>query len=159
MHDKKLKLPKQFVVITCLIAILLLGIAGTTPPVHKDAFKNLKILPHDISNEKLHNIMNEFNQSLGVKCAYCHAPKDSLGIMDFASDINSTKEDARNMMKMTIQINKDYLKVNQPMIGDSTMVITCYTCHHGSPYPDRKMEEPHASLQNVIKPELDNKKH
>ncbi len=140
MNGIKFKANKPFIVIASLTIIVLIGIAATAPPVNKNAFKNLKVLPQDISKEKLHNIMNEFNESLGVKCTYCHAPKDSLGHMDFASDSNNSKEDARYMMKMTMQINKDYLKVNQPMIGDSSMVITCYTCHHGTPFPDRKME-------------------
>lgn len=140
MHRKILNLNKQVAVIISLVIIVFIDIAGTTVPIHKKNFKNLKILPQDISNEKLHRVMDEFNQSLGVKCNYCHAPKDSLGHIDFASDSNSTKEAARDMMRMSIQINKEFLMVKHPMIGDSTMVVTCYTCHHGTPFPDRKIE-------------------
>lgn len=130
----------KIVVITTLILFVFLGIAGTTAPVKKTTFKNLKVLPQDISNEKLDNIMDHFNQSLGVRCNYCHA-KNAAGKLDFESDSNHTKEDARSMMRMTLQINKDYLLVKQPMIGDSTMAVSCYTCHHGSPYPDAKSTE------------------
>lgn len=140
MHRKILNLNNQVLVIAGLAIMVLISIAGTTPSINKNSFKNLKILPQNISNEKLHGIMDEFNQSLGVKCTYCHAPKDSLGHMDFASDNNNTKEDARYMMKMSIQINKEFLMVKQPMIGDSTMAVTCYTCHHGTPFPDKKLE-------------------
>ena len=136
-----LKPSKKFVVIAALAMMVLLGIAGTNAPINKNDFKNLKVLPQDISREKLDAIMDQFNQSLGVKCNYCHAEKRGGQHMDFASDSNHTKDDARNMIRMTMQINKDFLLVQQPQIGDSTLAVSCYTCHHGSPYPDSKLPD------------------
>ena len=125
-----------------LALFVAIGIAGTTSrPTHHNNFKNLQVLPKDISNEDLHKIMDQFNQSLGVRCNYCHAQKDTSRHLDFASDSNHVKDGARYMMRMTMQINKDYLQVKQPLIGDSTLVVTCYTCHRGSPFPDSKSRD------------------
>ena len=148
MNPGLFKTNKKIIVIACLVMMVLLGTAGTTAPINKSAFKNLKILPQDISHEKLNMIMDQFNQSLGVKCNYCHAKKNENEHLDFASDSNHTKEDARYMMRMTMQLNKEFLQVKQPQIGDSSLPVSCYTCHHGSPYPDSKIPDTaeHSSL-------------
>jgi hypothetical protein len=49
--------------------------------------KNLKVLPKNISKEKLDTIMDGFKDALGVKCGHCHAAqKDNPRKLDFASD-------------------------------------------------------------------------
>jgi len=132
---------KKLMVIAGLVIIIMIGVAGTTPPAHPNLFKNLQVLPKDISKEALHKVMEQFTSGLGVHCNYCHVENNSTKHMDFASDSNHVKDAARYMMRMTISINKDYLEVKQPMIGDSTMVVTCYTCHHGNVYPDNKSKD------------------
>jgi hypothetical protein len=32
-------------------------------------------------------------------------------------------------------INKKYFKLKHAAIGDSTLVISCATCHNGQPHP------------------------
>ncbi|MEI9944274.1 MAG: photosynthetic reaction center cytochrome c subunit family protein [Chitinophagaceae bacterium] len=46
------------------------------------------------------------------------------------------KEDARDMMRMTIGINKDYFYYNKNIIPEYLNVVNCMTCHRGEPYPD-----------------------
>ena len=141
MKSKFLQVNKKLMVIAGLVAVVLIAVAGTTPPVHPQIFKNLKVLPKDISNEDLHKIMDQFNQALGVRCNYCHAQKDTSRHLDFASDSNHVKDGARYMMHMTMEINNKYLQVKNPMIGDTTLVVTCWTCHRGSPFPDNKSRD------------------
>jgi hypothetical protein len=127
--------------VVCILAlVVIIGVAGTTPPHHKSFYRNLKVSPQDISKEAMHKIMSkEFEDGLGVKCDYCHAKRaDDSTHLDFASDANTEKDIARSMMRMALQLNKENFKVQQPLIGDSLMVITCYTCHHGGAFPDVK---------------------
>ena len=143
MRKLLLQVNRKLTVIAALFIVVLIGAAGTTAPTHQDGFKNLKILPKDISKEALHDIMqNQFGDALGVRCDYCHAKQPGSDHPDFASDANEKKEIARYMMNMVLQLNKDNFKLEKPMIGDSLMVVTCYTCHHGATKPDTKSKIP-----------------
>jgi len=95
-------------------------------------FKNLKVLPKDISEEGLDAVMDSFNEALGVKCSHCHARGEN-GRLDFASDANIQKDIAREMMKMTSKINRKYFKEKDPM----NYAVTCYTCHNGEAVPSK----------------------
>lgn len=133
---------RKLMVIAVLFIVVLIGVAGTTPPLHQGYYKNLKVLPQDISKEAMHKIMSEqLGDALGVKCDYCHVKEQGSRHLDFASDANMKKEIARSMMSMTLQLNKENFKVQQPLIGDSLMVITCYTCHRGNTNPDTKSRD------------------
>jgi cytochrome c553 len=100
-------------------------------------FKNLKVLPGDISSKRLQQIMvDEFNDGLGVGCGFCHAEQKDSHRLDYASDAKPEKEIARAMMRMAIKINRKYFQDRHPMIGDSTLVITCTTCHRGQARPE-----------------------
>jgi hypothetical protein len=113
------------------------GIAATKPP-EAPKYKNLKILPKDISKEDLDKVMDKFKAALGVKCSFCHAPsKDSTQKWpDFASDDKPEKKIARSMMKMTAKINKKFFGDNKNEQGITVPAIECMTCHRGSPHPD-----------------------
>lgn len=129
-------------VITVLVIVVMIGVAGTTPPLSKGEFKNLKVLPKDISKEALDKIMKvQFEAALDVNCSYCHVKQEGSTELDFASDAKPEKEISRSMMRMTLQINKDNFEVKQPLIGDSLMIVTCYTCHRGTPYPDNQKRD------------------
>jgi len=90
----------------------------------------------------LGHIMHEFNQALGVKCNFCHAPNKDTAVHhpDFASDEKPEKEIARSMMKMTVKINDKFFGTKHAYIGDSTLTVTCSTCHHGQPHPEAMSE-------------------
>ncbi len=113
------------------------GIAATKPP-EPPKYKNLKILPKNISKEDLDKVMDHFKTALGVKCSFCHAPsKDTAQKWpDFASDDKPEKNIARSMMKMTAKINKKFFKDNKNEQGVTVPAIECMTCHRGSPHPN-----------------------
>jgi hypothetical protein len=133
-------LPGKFFVITGLSATVLFAVAAIKPGSPPDIkYKNLKVLPKNISSKKLSEIMvDEFQDDLGVSCNFCHAENKDTHKPDYASDEKPEKLIARAMMRMTIVINKKNFKLRHPMIGDSTLAITCNTCHHGNPHPDNK---------------------
>lgn len=133
-----MQLNKKLIVISSLAVVVISAVAFTNPPVQDPGFKNLQVLPKDINKDKLIAIMRGFNQALGVKCDFCHAPsKDTTQKHpDFASDDKEEKGWARGMMKMTVKINEDFFQVKNAALGDSTLAVTCYTCHHGQPHPD-----------------------
>lgn len=113
------------------ISILIASIALCSLTLPDDPkFKNLKVLNKNISHDELEVIMKNFNNSLGVKCGFCHAQrKDDPKKLDFVSDENNHKLIARDMMRMTQRINKKYFK------NEKQEAITCYTCHNGHKEP------------------------
>jgi hypothetical protein len=116
---------------------IIAGIAATKPP-ETPKYKNLKILPKNISKEDLDKVMDHFKVALGVKCSFCHAPsKDTAQKWpDFASDEKPEKLIARKMMKMTSKINKKFFGDNKNEQGVVVPAVECMTCHRGSPHPD-----------------------
>ncbi len=98
--------------------------------------QNLKVLPDTISGQSLRNTMVGFAQALGVRCSFCH--DDSKGKefsdIDFASDKKPEKDVAREMMKMTHKINKDFIS-NLKQYRNPALEVSCVTCHHGYEEP------------------------
>jgi Photosynthetic reaction centre cytochrome C subunit len=128
---------RKSMVVILVSLFIVLGIAATRPPEdHK--FKNLKVLPKDISPEQLDKVMDKFKEALGVHCNFCHAPsKDSANHHpDFASDDKPEKNIARKMMKMTGKINKKFFSYNKDEKGETVPAVECMTCHHGKPHPN-----------------------
>jgi hypothetical protein len=125
---------KQLITVFALVMLVVAGIAAIEPP--KGKHKNLKILPQDISNEKLDSIMESYNKALSVSCSFCHtAPKDSTEKIDFADDRNPMKTEARKMMEMTISLNKTYFYHDKNERPEYLKVIHCMVCHRGEAYP------------------------
>jgi hypothetical protein len=109
------------------------GLSGETPA---NNYTNLKVLPKDISQKQLQRIMvDEFEDGLGVGCGFCHAEAGDSHRLDYASDAKPEKEIARRMLKMTLKINRQYFGQRHPMLGVQGIVISCVTCHKGSPRP------------------------
>src|SRR5512132_1593546 len=79
-------------------------------------FKNLKVLPPNITHDELIATMRTIARSLGTRCDHCHvqtatAPRE---VFDFPSDAKKEKNVARTMLVMTRQINTDYIsKINE----------------------------------------------
>lgn len=127
-----------FFVVLLLSFAVLTGFNNSTSKVDQGyevtvnpKYKNLKILPKDISEQELEGVMNSFNEALGVKCSYCHVVV-SERVLDFASDAIDSKEIARHMMKMTMRINKKYFEKSNPM----DYSVNCFTCHQGQKIPN-----------------------
>jgi hypothetical protein len=132
-------LTRKYIVTAALSAFVIAGVAFTSPNPPEEGFKNLKVLPKKTTHDELEKIMHDFNRDLGVKCNFCHAPaKDGSRHPDFVSDEKPEKNVAREMMRLTLKINKKYFQNKHPMIGDSTLTITCFTCHHGTAHPEQK---------------------
>jgi hypothetical protein len=108
--------------------------AGTPPPGPRPAPTNLKALPKDTTNEQIAAYMREYEGALGVGCSYCHAPRDPITNRgDRASDANPVKDRTRVMIKMTADINAEYLtKLTDPKPENP---VTCGTCHRGMAHP------------------------
>ncbi len=131
-----MRLNKKSFVVILVSLFMVFGIAATKPP-EEHKFKNLKVLPKNISPEDLDKVMDGFKEALGVKCGFCHAPsKDSTNHHpDFVSDDKPEKNIARSMMKMTSKINKKYFSYNKSEQGQALPTVECMTCHHGKEHP------------------------
>ena len=135
---------RKLIVIAAMV-ILVICVAATLPT--HGLYKNLKILPQDITKEAMDKIMDvEFSAGLGVKCNYCHAKEQGTDSLDYASDANTKKEEARDMMNITMKINNENFEVKKPLIGDPGMIVTCYTCHHGNYYPEYMKKDSVANI-------------
>jgi len=129
-----MQVSRKYGVLIAMAIVVIAGIAAVPSP-RKD-YKNLKVLPKDISTKDLSRIMiDEFEDGLGVSCGFCHAEEKDSHKLDYASDEKPEKEIARLMMKMTLDVNEKYFQVTHPLIGDSVLSITCMTCHKGQPRP------------------------
>lgn len=96
--------------------------AATSLSAQPPAPSNLQVLPKDIPREQLMGTMRAFNQALGVKCDFCHVPRE------FAKDDKEEKQVARAMLKMVMNIKEhgdDYAP------GGRVAKIKCWTCHRG----------------------------
>jgi hypothetical protein len=128
---------KKTVTLTLLLATIVSLSAfmpKQQPPEPK--FKNLKVLPKNISKDDLDKVMDGFKLGLGVKCGFCHSPmKDNPKKMDFASDEKQEKATARNMMRMTAKINKKYFHDMKDKEGKAITAVSCITCHNGKSEP------------------------
>ncbi len=114
-----------------LVLALLPGPGSTQVP---NEFSNLQILPEDISKGELMGIMRGMAGALGTRCWFCHVPgenKESLEGMDFVSDENEKKVIAREMMRMTQEINLTFMA----KAVESPLRVECVTCHHGVTKP------------------------
>lgn len=119
-----------------LFVITLLVITGISAISFKGPHKNLRILPQDISPQKLDSIMESYSKALGVSCNFCHVPfKNFPDSLDFASDEDPMKENARKMMDLTIHLNKTYFYYDTTVRPEYLKVVTCQTCHRGEAFP------------------------
>lgn len=122
-------------------------------------WKNLKVLPQNISKDSLDYLMDGYTNALSVKCNYCHASqKDNPSKLDFASDDKIEKEIARGMIKMTNDLNKIYF---QPHFPDpkpaQVQVVNCVMCHRGAPNPEKYLAKM-STMYKTYNPDRDNRK-
>lgn len=124
-----------------LFAALFISIGATSSiKPEDDGFKNLQVLPKNITEKELHAVMREYSVSLGVHCGFCHArvADTTKKELDFASDAKDEKKIARHMMQMTSYLNANYFNWNNSTNPDTIHMIICYTCHRGTQQPDGK---------------------
>jgi photosynthetic reaction center cytochrome c subunit len=83
-------------------------------------FKSIKVL-NDMPADQMGKVMNMMSASLGVNCNFCHTEND------FAKEGFEHKDIARQMLKMTFELNKNYF--------EGRPEINCNTCHQGKAHP------------------------
>ena len=140
---------------TVLSAILILGCtsmqqspAPSAAPAAASTsqFKNLQVLPKDITRDQLMATMRGFTRGLGVRCNHCHVvtatePEEKL---DFAADTKEEKKVARVMYLMARDINTNWMQRVEAAEGHAPAAatpgapprVTCWTCHRGMPEPE-----------------------
>jgi len=102
---------KTFKIFSILSLSVVALLAATRIP--QTGERNLKVLPKDISDEKLDSIMHSYNKALGV-----------------------SKENARDMMRMVRDINSKYFYFDKTQKPEYLNTVTCITCHRGEVFPD-----------------------
>ena len=118
---------KLFVILLLAISVVIMSFrvdADKDKPAEK--FKNLKVLPKNMSHDDLIAVMKNYCTALGVRCNHCHVKNGDK--LDFVSDDNKEKDIARKMQKMANAINKKYF-------GGNTGTVGCMTCHNGKINP------------------------
>ncbi len=86
--------------------------------------KNIKVLT-GLPQWQLIPVMNYIAASMGRRCNFCHV--NNGGQWDYAADEKQEKNTAREMIKMTLDLNKNSFKGN--------LEVSCYTCHRGLDHP------------------------
>ena len=140
------------------VLALILGCTSSTtqppaaPAAKSSEFKNLQVLPPDITRDQLLATMRGFTRGLGVRCNHCHVvtatePEEKL---DFPSDAKEEKRVARVMYQMAKEINGTWLQRVEAAEGqehaeadshaappaNGTPRVSCWTCHRGKPEPE-----------------------
>ena len=97
--------------------------------------KNLQVLPKDMPQPQVVAVMRAFNAALGVNCNHCHVwtkPGDPGN--DMAADTKIEKTIAREMMRMTTDVNARLAAaIKKP--ADQIARVECATCHRGAAIP------------------------
>src|ERR1022692_1642846 len=121
MHSKSRALPVAAVV-TCALTLSVPAHAQPAPAgkTAEQAFKNIQAL-QGTPADQVFPAMQFIAASLGVECDFCHVQGK------FDSDDKPAKKTARNMIAMTLAINKNSF--------NSRKEVTCYTCHRGGHDP------------------------
>jgi hypothetical protein len=120
----RLNLRSSSVVIAIACALSLSTAAraqpAAAPGTAEQAFKNIQALKGTPADQ-LRPAMQFISASLGVECEFCHVEHK------FEADDKPAKKTARNMIAMTLAINKESFGGHKE--------VTCFTCHRGSQDP------------------------
>jgi hypothetical protein len=108
-------------------------------------FKNLQVLPKDLTHDQLVTIMRSFTQGLGVRCNECHVvtATDPREQFDFASDAKRDKLAARVMIQAKMELNNRWMPRVKAAKGEvqepghaPEMEVSCWTCHRTKKEPE-----------------------
>jgi photosynthetic reaction center cytochrome c subunit len=120
-------------------ACVFLGSEGNTQTKVETAgqkFKSIKVL-NEMPADQMGKVMNMMAASLGVNCKFCHAANDG----DYEKEGFEHKDTARQMLKMTFEMNKNYF--------EGRPEINCNSCHQGKSHP-----QPSVPLMPVAQEEV-----
>lgn len=108
---------KAFVLLAAFSA---LALAQSEPKTAEQVYKNIIALKGTPADQLLPT-MQFISAALGLDCGSCHVQGK------FEADDKSAKKSAREMIEMTLAINKTHF--------NGRVQITCFTCHRGSEHP------------------------
>ncbi len=94
--------------------------AQDTHPKAGAKFQALSVI-EEIPADHVGKVMNIMSEALGVSCTHCHAG------YDFAKEGVANKDKAREMLVMTLRINREQY--------NGRTVVSCVTCHQGHATP------------------------
>lgn len=140
---------KSFIVILTIVFVVAISYAFTKKSADP-GWKNLKILPKNITQHQMDSVMDHYSVALNVECKFCHVKVKGSEEWDYASDSNKHKLVAREMMTMTNKLNDQYFPYGgkaEDMATDLT--VTCYTCHQGRKHPLVKPREQKTGNQEI----------
>ena len=120
------------------LAFVLLSTAAAAQAPRKwppDSLINTHVIPRSTPVMQVVGMMRDFAGGLGVRCQYCHVGQEGMPLeqFDFAVDDKRTKLVARQMMRMTQEINRRLDTL--PGRTSPGLAVTCATCHRGAPRP------------------------
>jgi hypothetical protein len=137
-YKRSMFLPyKKIIAFTSIAGFTLLGILAVKPAQERPGYKNLKVLSKNISKEEMDYVMETFNMGLGANCLFCH-PGNQQGAefsIDYATDQLQNKKVARDMLRMTMRLNKKYFNIRMTSRMTTPGRVWCKTCHQGRPVP------------------------
>lgn len=126
-------------IILALLSSIIIGTSSTMPQTKEDEkheYKNLKVLPKNISHDEIEKVMKHYNAALGVRCNFCHVRNEQTQKMDYASDAKEEKNVTRSMMKMTNKLNIKNFGEKKSQYNQAVMEVSCITCHRGKHHPE-----------------------
>ncbi len=111
---------------------------------------NLKVLPKTLTGEQVMDIMHGWEKQLGVECNTCHTVDPNKKMpngrpaLNFPDDSKPEKETARLMLKMTMDINKNYTSMVESKRNNEAAAkeVSCGTCHRGHFDPPKFVPPP-----------------
>lgn len=126
---------------TAVVVVVAQGPAGGG-----QAPMELEVLPKSWSRQQVGALMQAINTSLGVQCSHCHAEDPDAPAplpgqnprIDYALNTKQEKEIARNMLRMTMELNA---QTRLPKEDASVEKISCFTCHRGEATPTKAPAE------------------
>ncbi len=130
-----------FAIATCWLAADMC-IAQTSGEIELSGakFKNVTALA-DMPADQMGKVMNIMTASLGVNCQFCHEGTD------FAKEAVGHKDIGREMIEMTLQLNKHHFEGRD--------AVSCFTCHRGQKHPTAMVAfEPNVITAGVSQPAL-----
>ena len=126
---------RELFFLTGLLAILSMVVFLLPPSVNAQIngpFKNLQIMPKNSTKADVMGVMQDMTFAVGTRCSYCHVGEgNDLSTFDFVSDARPSKEITRVMMRMTEDMNSNYLAEIA-----SEGEVTCLMCHQGQLQPE-----------------------
>ena len=121
-------------------AVLLLAAVGAQDrkpekKLAREVYKNIKVFPKNLPADQVIPIMHAINDSLGVKCDFCHVIETTADgkHVGWEKDDKKMKLVARDMITMTgkMRESQKYLKNK----------ATCFMCHHGKAEPETNVPQ------------------